>query len=141
LKLFLDTGALVARYNKDDEHHKEAVDLFSGIAEGKIGVSKLYCSDYIVDESLTTCYARTRDRKVATELGEAVLGSRSIVLLKVDELVFGAAWKMFREKYQDVRLSFTDCTTSVLLERHGIRNIFSFDRDFEILGFTRLSHT
>jgi len=134
LKLFLDTGSLVALHNKEDEHHEEASQLFEQIGSGSLKITKLYCSDYVLDESITTCYARTRSRKAAVQLGTAVLESKSIVLLRVDDKAFDQSWELFRDKYQDLALSFTDCTTYILSQLHNIPNIFSFDSDFEALG-------
>lgn len=43
------------------------------------------------------------------------------------------------EKYLDHSLSFTDALTVVLMKRHQIKEIFSFDSDFDLFrGITRL---
>jgi len=138
LKLFLDTGALVALHNKTDEHHESAETLFRDISDGTLKITKLYCSDYVLDEALTTCYARTRSRKAAIELGKAVLESKSIAVIKLDPDAINEAWRIFSEKFLDVPLSFTDCTTYVLTQVHSIPNIFSFDTDFDVLGLNRI---
>ena len=138
MKLFLDTGCLVALHNKDDEHHEEAEELFKQISSGSLQVSKLYCSDYVLDESITTCYARTHSRKLAIQLGRAVIESKSIVVLKVDDGCFNQSWTIFRDKYQDLPLSFTDCTSYVLTQLHGVHNILTFDTDFDALGLNRI---
>lgn len=41
-------------------------------------------------------------------------------------------------KYADHRVSYTDCTSKVLMERLGIDTVFSFDRDFETMGVSRI---
>lgn len=138
MRLFLDTGAIVALHNRDDEHHTEAKELFDRIAAGELSVTKLYTSDYILDESITTCYARTANRKVATELGRALLESKSIVMLRVDETILQGAWRVFSESFLDVPLSFTDCTTYTLSQTHSIPHVFTFDSDFDKLGLHRL---
>ncbi len=138
MKLFLDTGALVALHNKADDHHDEAEKLFSDIGAGRLRVTKLYTSDYILDESVTTCYGRTRSRKAAIQLGQAILQSKSIAILKIDATMINEAWKVFSEKLQDIPLSFTDCTTYVLTQTHSILSIFTFDRDFDALGLSRI---
>lgn len=137
MRLFIDSGALVARHNRDDEHHQEAVDLFDNIASGKLPYMKMYCSDYIADEAITTCRVRTRSHRSAVELGEAILTSKSIVVLRVDEAVFQEAWDLFK-RLEDLELSFTDCTTASLARKHGILDIFTFDRAFDALGFHRV---
>jgi predicted nucleic acid-binding protein len=103
-----------------------------------IKVTKLFCSDYVVDEAVTTCYARTRSRRAAVELGGAIMQSKSIILLRVNGNQFSEAFQVFSERYQDVRLSFTDCTTYVLMQSNNITGIFSFDKDFDALGMNRI---
>ena len=138
MKVFLDTGALVAFHNRDDEHHDAAAALFGEIARGRLKVTKLYCSDYVLDEAVTACYARTHSRKRAIELGHAVLASKSVVLLSVDHAGFEEAWRVFSQRFLDVPLSFTDCTTYVLTQAHLIPTVFTFDRDFDALGLNRI---
>ncbi len=41
-------------------------------------------------------------------------------------------------KYTDHRISYTDCTSLAVMERLGIDTLFSFDRDFETLGLSRI---
>ena len=131
----------MALHNKSDDHHEEAKDIFQEIGStcsASIKVTKLFCSDYVVDEAVTTCYARTKNRKAAVELGSAVTQSKSIVLLRVGEAQFSEAFQVFSERFQDVRLSFTDCTTFVLMQTNNIAGIFSFDSDFDSLGMNRI---
>jgi predicted nucleic acid-binding protein len=37
--------------------------------------------------------------------------------------------------YEDKKLSFTDYTSFALMRKRCIENVFSFDRDFEKIGF------
>lgn len=60
------------------------------------------------------------------------LASREIAVLKVDLATIQRAVDVFRE--HDF-LSFTDATTCVLLDSHGIKEIATFDGDFAKLGF------
>ncbi|MCL4519046.1 MAG: PIN domain-containing protein [Thaumarchaeota archaeon] len=92
----------------------------------------------MLDESITTCYSRTHNRKTAIELGHAVLTSKSIVILSVDKSIFEEAWQIFSEKFHDTALSFTDCTTYALIRAQSIQSVFSFDRDFDKLGVNRI---
>lgn len=137
MKLFLDSSALIALHNRDDEHHQESTQVFESIAAGRLKFSKLYCSDYIIDEAVTACRARTRSLKLAVELGDAILQSKSIITLNISKEIFMESWELFK-LYRDIPLSFTDCTTAILAKRTGISIIFTFDKDFERLGFERI---
>lgn len=44
------------------------------------------------------------------------------------------ALKLFK-KFADQKVSFTDCTSSVLAQRYKIKNIFTFDKHFSRAGF------
>lgn len=41
-------------------------------------------------------------------------------------------------RYRDAKISYTDCSSKVLMEINGIETIFSFDRDFETMGLARI---
>ncbi len=51
--------------------------------------------------------------------------------------VEASADEVFR-RYAPSRISYTDCTTKVLMDQEGIDTAFTFDRDFEDLGFRRI---
>ncbi|MHA1895389.1 MAG: type II toxin-antitoxin system VapC family toxin [Candidatus Helarchaeota archaeon] len=136
IKLFIDTGAFVAYHNKKDKNHEKATNIFKEIAKGR-KYSKLITSDYIIDEAITTCRVRTKRHDASVELGDAILKSESIYTLKVEEQIFSAAWELFK-KYSDKSLSFTDCTTIILMQVFDINSIFSFDDHFYGFGFLRI---
>jgi uncharacterized protein len=139
LRLFVDTGPFIARYSKTDAHHVDSVETFGKIGRGETPYRKLYTSDYILDEAVTGCRHRTRTHAASVELGNAILSSESIVLLKVDEQSLSESWDLYKERSQ-VNLSFTDCTTAILARRNGIVEIYTYDdKDFQPLGFHTLN--
>ena len=128
----------MARHNKRDRDHAEAVESFNRIRREETPYRKLYTSDYILDEAVTGCRQSTRSYKLSVELGTAILSSESMVLLKVDEEALGEAWELYKTR-SEVALSLTDCTTAVLARKHGITDIFTYDADFRALGLVTLS--
>ena len=135
MRLFVDTGPFIARYSKTDTHHIDSIETFGKIGRGETPYRKLYTSDYILDEAVTGSRQRTRTHAASVELGNAILSSESIVLLKVDEQALTESWDLYKERSQ-VNLSFTDCTTAILARRHGIIEIYTYDdKDFRPLGF------
>jgi len=139
LRLFLDTGPFIARYNKTDIHHADSIETFAKIGRGETAYRKLYTTDYILDEAVTGCRQRTRSHPASVEFGNAILSSESIVLLKVDEKALEESWDLYKERSQ-VSLSFTDCTTAVLARRHGIVDVYTYDeKDFQPIGFHTIS--
>ncbi len=138
LKLFIDTGPLMARHNKRDRDHTSAVESIDKFRRGETPYRKLYTSDYILDEAVTGCRRRTGSHKLAVELGTMIFSSESVALLKVDAEVLGESWELFKQR-REIPLSLTDCTSAVLAGRHGIADIFTYDSDFRALGFVALS--
>jgi len=133
LKVFVDTSGLVARYNSRDEHHDEAMDYLQRIESGEADVRKLYTSDYVIDETITTIFARTTSFEVAKKCGEAIITSKAIERLPIDEQTFRQAWEFFKAR-GEIGLSFTDATSIVLIRKKGIDAVFTFDSHFAKMG-------
>lgn len=124
--VFLDTSFLVALANADDGNHRSAQSIKARIVNKEFG--QPYISDYIFDELVTFLKARRVRPEKVEEFGGLLLEDGTIKLLKVDIRVFFQSWAMFK-KYAD--LSFTDCASIVLANEFGIKNIASYDSDFD----------
>jgi len=130
--LFVDTSAFLAVSNRGDRHHQAAAEFFESIMNGKV-FTRIVTTDYIVDETVT----RLRfvvGHEAALKWLKDIQTSAILEILKVDEGTFGKAVELF-EKYSDKTLSFTDCTSFALMEEKKIRSAFTFDADFEKVGF------
>ena len=133
MKVFVDTSGFVARYNSRDEHHDEAMDYLQRIESGEANVRKLYTSDYVIDETITTIFARTTSFEVAKKCGEAIITSKAIERLPIDEQTFRQAWEFFKAR-GEIGLSFTNATSIVLIRKKGIDAVFTFDSHFAKMG-------
>lgn len=133
MKVFVDTSAFIARFHSRDQRHKDAMDYLSEIQSGRFDVVKLYTSDYVIDETVTTIFARTASFELTRECGETLIGSRAIERLQVDQSTFSEAWEFFKAR-GSIGLSFTDATSAILMRRRGIESIFTFDGHFTKLG-------
>lgn len=133
MKVFLDTSGFIARYHSKDEHHDNAMSYLQKIESGEADVRKLYTSDYVIDETITTIFARTTSFEVAKKCGEAIITSKAIERLLVDEETFRQAWEFFKGR-GDIGLSFTDATSMILIRKKGIDAVFTFDSHFAKLG-------
>jgi hypothetical protein len=137
LKVFVDTGAFIARFNSRDEHHNAAIEYLHKIESGEAGIKRLYTSDYVVDETITTIFARTASFDIAKSCGESILTSRAIERLPIGEETFREAWQFFKSR-GEIGLSFTDATSAVLMRRKGLGAVFAFDDHFAKLGMLML---
>ncbi len=133
MRVFIDTGGFIARYHSRDGHHDEVMNYLQKIESGEAGVRKLCTSDYVIDETITTIFARTSSFEVVKKCGEAIIGSKAIERLTVDEESFRQAWDFFKAR-GDIGLSFTDATSAVLIRKKGIDAILGFDSHFAKLG-------
>ncbi len=132
MTIFIDTGPFLALYDAEDTHHKRSVELFKDALTRKLG--RIYTSDYIIDEAITIIMVRTKQHNLAAELGKYLIESPRITKLNVDSDTFAEAWRIF-QNLKDKFLSFTDCTSLALLEKHRLNQIMSFDHGFD--GLTK----
>ncbi len=129
----MDTSALTAIGDLDDENHKAAVEFREKIRRGDTLFRKLYTSNYVVDETLTLLRSHS-GHKAAVAFRHALESSTALEVLWVDQDVEHTAWNIF-EKHPDKDFSFTDCTSFALMQTEAIRNAFTFDRHFNQYGF------
>jgi hypothetical protein len=133
MRLFIDTSAFIARYHSKDRCHKEAMDYTEQIKTKEAGITELYTSDYVIDEMITTIFARTGSFELAKKYGEAIIASKVVNKIWVDQKSFNESWELFK-KQGEIGLSFTDSTSLILMRKNGIYKIFTFDEHFKKLG-------
>jgi predicted nucleic acid-binding protein len=133
MRVFADTGAWCALYDRSDVHHARASAFLQEIKRQKI---QLITSDYVFDESLTLLRFRAGHRE-AVEFGRWMQQSPLVKVINVDEKIWQAAWDVF-VRYDDKHFSFTDCTSFAIMRQLGLLNAFAFDHNFEQAGFVML---
>lgn len=128
--IYIDTGAFLARYIHNDQYHNKAILYWRQIEEID---EQCFTSNFVLDETLTLLARRT-DYKFASRRGKNILSSQIITILRPDYEDELKAIQLF-EKYADLKISFTDCISFRLINKHKITGVFSFDKHFQILGF------
>lgn len=131
--VFVDTSAFLALVDRDDDHHGRAKRYLRDLSRKRFS---LVTSSYVVDEALTLIRYRL-GHPTAVGFGERLLGTRWCRVVDVDEAIRNSAWEIF-VRYDDHKLSFTDCTSFALMRALDLGEAFSFDADFAAMGFTRL---
>ncbi|MHB1909438.1 MAG: type II toxin-antitoxin system VapC family toxin [Nitrososphaerales archaeon] len=126
--MFIDTSVFVAANNKSDKNHAIAVESMKQALEGKFG--ETFTSDYVIDESITTALARTRDHRIAISTGTFIIESPRIQKIHTNSSDFETAWAKF-QKLGRKPMSFTDCVSLSHIDKKKIERIMSFDSDFD----------
>ena len=136
VSLFVDTNALVAAFNEDDEHHEAADTVLELLGRGDLPYGPLFTSRCVLSETATTMLVGIGHRE-AVEALQTVLESDSFNILTVDGDIFERTVAQF-EQYDDQTISFIDHMNGVLAAEYGIEHVFTFDSDFATLGLTRV---
>ena len=131
--IFVDTGALVAKYLKRDQYYDEARPIWERIERERV---RLYTSNFVIDE-LATLLARGSSYSFAAKKVDSLYESRAFEILRPAEEDERLALKFFA-KYADQEISFTDCVSFALMQSHRLTRVFCFDRDFDAPGFIRI---
>ena len=109
MNIFIDTSAWIALENKRDIHFKEAITFKEEIRNKSY---RLYTSNFVLDETYTLLLANVGYEKTI-EFAKRIRG--------------------LRDKFW----SFTDCTSKAIMELLDIKEGFTFDKDFEQMGFVK----
>jgi uncharacterized protein len=134
--IFVDTSAWDAIEDSGDRHHAAALRFKEELVQQQ---TRLYVTNFILDESYTLLlynigYTRTVAFKRTIDLMQT---GGILIVIHVSEAIEQAAWIVFERFNQDKAWSFTDCTSKVVMENLGIRQVFAFDHHFEQMGFLR----
>ena len=117
----IDTNIFIASFFRDEVHHESAKRIIQ-----KIEKENAIYSDYILAETLNWIRNK-KGLNISVQALDSIIESK-IKLIKIEERHILSATELFR-KYED--LSFTDCTTIALMFDIGIKQIYSFDSDFD----------
>ena len=127
-RVFIDSSAFIALFNRHDQHHGAAKKMFRPLS----GAAHLATSDYVLDEVVTFLNARI-GHDVAVRAAQALLHSDRVSMIVVTRDVIDRAQQRFAA-CAIPRISFTDITTSIIVDLHHIDRIFTFDGHFAELG-------
>jgi uncharacterized protein len=128
--IFIDTGAFVARYLQNDQHHGSAVAVWE---ELRVSHENCLTSNFVLDETFTLL-GRRAGYGFAVQRAKNIYASQALTICRPDRRDEINALRFF-SKFADQQVSFTDCISIILMKREKINRVFSFDRHFELAGF------
>lgn len=130
MRLFVDTSAWLALNDRNDQYYSRAAAKSTDIKRHRI---ELITSEYIIDESITLIRYRV-SHQAAVIFGNSLLNSNIVRIEDVTAEDRFKAWEMFK-KFEDKELSFTDCTSFVLMKNLRLQKAFTFDEHFRQMRF------
>ena len=90
-------------------------------------------TDYVVDETYTGILTSSNYEN-AMEFDKA-LNMQGFKMELITPKLFNKAREVFRKYNKDKVWSFTDCTSYVVMKELKIKTVFTFDKNFEEMGF------
>lgn len=128
--IFVDAGAVVARYREDDADHSAAAQGWTRILAT---ARTCFITNLVFAESVTLI-GRYRDYRFAAERARIMLNTPFLKIVRPTEEDERLAADVM-EKYADQRIGFVDCVSFVVMKRHRLRDVFGFDKHFTYAGF------
>ena len=134
-EVFVDTAFWIAAVRQPDAQHERAKALGKEILSRR---AKVVISDMVLAE-VVTFILKKDGQQAAQELMDLLEDSTTVLF--VDKPVLEDAKTLLRRYWSPrKKLSVCDATSCVLMQRHGIEDMYSFDSDFDGLpGVTRIS--
>lgn len=126
--VFLDTSAVLAVLDTDEEHHKRASAAWERLIQSG---AQIITSNYVVVETCALLQRRFGLEAVRTFCSDI---EPMLRVEWVTQAQHGAA-RMALLTAARRKLSLVDCTSFQLMRELGVSRAFSFDRHFRELGF------
>lgn len=118
----VDSGPLIALFDKDDRYHKKAVECI-----------KNFRGELISNCAVLTEVTHILDFSVSAQTDFLQwVAAGAITLMEIIPEDLDRIIELTR-KYSDLPIDFADASLVVLCERLNIKNVISVDKDFRIL--------
>jgi len=132
--IFVDTSAFIAlTFSKDSFHSK-------GVSWWEDNKKESFVTTNIVAIETLGWIRYKCGKRIAIEAGERFYSGQDLNIIKVSPDDEKEAWKSFKKLNGD-GISMVDCASFVVMKRLKIKKVFTFDKDFEKVGFTLLPNS
>lgn len=132
MTVFVDTSALYALFDRDDDSHAASAAEWERLVKGD---AALVTSGFVLVETLALLQHRIGLDAVRA-FQEDVYPLLRIEWVSETDFEAGAAGVLSAQRRE---LSLVDCVSFVLMRRLGIRRVFAFDQHFAEQGFECLT--
>lgn len=131
MSTFVDTSAIIAYFNRDDQHHAIAASVMQALAQEK---SLLVTTNYTILET-TALLQRRLGLAALQDFQEAVVPFLTVIWVDTVLHNLGVTAVLTANRRQ---LSLVDCISFIVCRRQGIQQVFAFDQHFAEQGFALL---
>jgi predicted nucleic acid-binding protein len=137
--VFFDTWGWLAIAHRDDQRHAETMVFYRDfLVSGGVPVT----TDYILSESISLLRARTSSQGTERFI-DGILAAHTagrIVIEKIGDDRWAAAWKLCKKLCDKPDISFVDITSFVVMKELKIHEALTADKHYEFvgMGFKRL---
>lgn len=133
--IFVDTSALVALANVDEQDHAKVYEFFYKKYDHSL--MSLVTTDYVLDEFLT--FMRCRKKQDLDHVLKFVknLFVSEIELLGIGKDLFKDALVLMAT-FDDQYFSCTDCVSFMVMKDMKIKDVIATDKHFTVAGFNNL---
>ena len=129
MSVFVDTSALFAILDADDENHESAGRAWTDLVAQGVD---LICTDYVLLEGFALVQRRLGLGAIRT-LEEDIVPMLRVEWVTDVRHASGVAALLVAASRQ---LSLVDCVSFEVMRHLGVREVFAFDRHFADQGFT-----
>jgi len=138
-KVFIDSSAWIALVSFADKSHQKIDDDFKILVENH---ARIFTSNDIVDETVTRLAYDLGWRKAQkfVERVQELIANGNLIQLWTDEKIQQDAFEILA-KFDDQKLSLTDATTVVIMQRFKLDAVLTLDSDFEKIGISTINNT
>jgi len=133
-RAIFDSGVLIGSQDAKDQYAVQASEILKYFKNKT--VLRIYITDYVLVETVNFLLKRSGFEKARIML-DFLLNTEDIEIIYTDNASMERIKELFN-KYKN--LSITDCSLVVLAEKFKIKEIFSFDKNFDsVKGIKRLT--
>ncbi len=132
-RVFLDSMSLLALANRDDQHHAESAAVMASLAAQR---RELITSDWVLAEFLSAA-SRLPLRQAGLRIVSRLRASSATEIIAATRAQWERSYQLYAAR-ADKEWSFVDCTSMILCEDRGIREVLTADRHFAQAGFAVL---
>ncbi len=130
VRCFVDTGAYFALFFIRDQYHQESRQIWDRLNADK---ALIWTTNHVLDELATLLARKTTYEFSATKM-QGIYDSEGMRIERSSRRDEVKAIDYFR-KFADQKVSFTDCLSFAIMNRVGLKEVFTFDRHFGLAGF------